>query len=271
MRWMTTFINTFVFDIILPLGFFGQTIDWVDFKLGGCIHYHWWRQFVLPAQWNLVHCYHCQIKQKMSAYSRNVEIQDNPSSDTEDPATFQDCVTIEMENEAFNMADSALNVWESLVEDVGHVQCVQSTLDGVGVLAAVYRLAQKVSSGFEISKWMHLSVRQVDCKNHLSECTIHLSEIHKANATYVKIRNTQSSVGQVLQLFHLSDCHFYSSQTIGRVKFRTLKLCTYKKDECPHLPGTIFTKSSLFSLSWKTTCLERPQNLWSLYTGFTVL
>ena len=63
---------------------------------------------------------------------------------------------------------------------------------------------------------MHLSVRQVDCKNHLSECTIHLSEIYKANATYVKIRNTQSSVGQVLQVFHLSDCHFYSSQTIDK-------------------------------------------------------
>ena len=76
--------------------------------------------------------------------------------------------------------------------------------------------------GFEISNWMHLSIGQVDCKNHLSECTIHLSEIYKANATYVKIRNTQLSIGQVLQVFHLSDCHFYSSQTIGRVKFRTL-------------------------------------------------
>ena len=79
------------------------------------------------------------------------------------------------------------------------------------------------TSGFEISNWMHLSVGQVDC-NHLSECTIHLSEIYKANATYVKIRNTQSSVGQVLQVFHSSACHFYSSQTIGRVKFRTLHL-----------------------------------------------
>ena len=48
------------------------------------------------------------------------------------------------------------------------------------------------------------------------------SEIYKANATYVKIRNTQSSIGHVLQVFHLSDCHFYSSQTIGRVKFQTL-------------------------------------------------
>ena len=72
---------------------------------------------------------------------------------------------------------------------------------------------------------MHLSAGQVDCKNHLSECTIHLSEIYKAiDATYVKIRNMQSSVGQVLQVFHLSDCHFYSSQTIGWVKFRTLLL-----------------------------------------------
>ena len=55
---------------------------------------------------------------------------------------------------------------------------------------------------------MLLSFGQVDCRNHLSECTIHLSEIYKANATNVKIRYTQSSVGQVLQVFHLSDCHF---------------------------------------------------------------
>ena len=43
----------------------------------------------------------------------------------------------------------------------------------------------------------------------------------------MKIRNTQSSVGQVLQVFHLSDCHFYLSQTIGRVKFRTLQVFFY--------------------------------------------
>ena len=79
------------------------------------------------------------------------------------------------------------------------------------------------NAGFEISNWMHLSVGQVDCKNHLSECTIYLSEIYKANATYVKIRNTQSSVGQALQILHLSDCHFYSSQMVARVKFRALK------------------------------------------------
>ena len=78
-------------------------------------------------------------------------------------------------------------------------------------------------SGCEVLNWMHLSVRQVDCKNHVPECTIHLSEIYKANATYFKIRNMQLSVGQV-QVFHLSDCHFYSSQTIGRVKFRTLDI-----------------------------------------------
>ena len=55
----------------------------------------------------------------------------------------------------------------------------------------------QTNSGFEISNWMHLSAGQVDCKNHLSECTIHLSEIYKANATYVKIKNMQSSVGEV--------------------------------------------------------------------------
>ena len=27
------------------------------------------------------------------------------------------------------------------------------------------------------------------------------------------------------------------------------------------LPGTVFTQSCLFSLPWKTTCLERPHNL----------
>ena len=84
-----------------------------------------------------------------------------------------------------------------------------------------------LTTGIEISNWMHLSISQVDCKNHLSKCTIHLSEIYKANVTYVKIRNTQSSVGQVLQVFHLSDCHFYSSQTIRRVKLRTLKQILY--------------------------------------------
>ena len=41
-------------------------------------------------------------------------------------------------------------------------------------------LVTQVMAGFEISNWMHLSVRQVDRKNHLSECTIHLSEIYKA-------------------------------------------------------------------------------------------
>ena len=35
-----------------------------------------------------------------------------------------------------------------------------------------------VHSGFEISNWMYLSVGQVDCKNHLSECTIHFSEMY---------------------------------------------------------------------------------------------
>ena len=60
--------------------------------------------------------------------------------------------------------------------------------------------AHQPLAGFEISNWMHLSIGQVDCKNHLSECAIHLSEINKANATYVKIRNTQSSVRQVLQV-----------------------------------------------------------------------
>ena len=34
-----------------------------------------------------------------------------------------------------------------------------------------------------------------------------------------------------------------------------------KKHKFHHLPGMVFTKSCLFSLSWKTTCLERPQNL----------
>ena len=65
-------------------------------------------------------------------------------------------------------------------------------------------------ASFEISNWMHLFVGQVDCKNHFSQCTMHLSEIYKAGATNVKIRNKQSSIG------------IYSSQTIGRVKFRTL-------------------------------------------------
>ena len=39
-----------------------------------------------------------------------------------------------------------------------------------------------------------------------------------------------------------------------------------------HLPGMVFTKSCLFSLSWKTTCLKRPQN-WvvALYRVFWII
>ena len=37
-----------------------------------------------------------------------------------------------------------------------------------------------------------------------------------------------------------------------------------------HLPDTVFTKSCLFSLSWKTTFLERPQNLVVALYRFTV-
>ena len=92
-------------------------------------------------------------------------------------------------------------------------------------------------TGFEISNWMHLSIGQVDCKNNSFKCTNLLSVIFKANATYVKIRNTQSSVGQVLWVFHLSDCNFYSSQTIRRVKFRTLGIEQTQQD------GTSFMRA----------------------------
>ena len=34
-----------------------------------------------------------------------------------------------------------------------------------------------------------------------------------------------------------------------------------KTHKFQHLCGTVFTKSCLFSLSWETTCLQRPQNL----------
>ena len=47
-----------------------------------------------------------------------------------------------------------------------------------------------------------------------------------------------------------------------------------KTHKFQHLSGTVFTKSCLFSLSWETTCLERPQNLVVAlysYTGFTVV
>ena len=37
-----------------------------------------------------------------------------------------------------------------------------------------------------------------------------------------------------------------------------------------HFPDSILTKPRLFSLPWKTTCLESPRNTWSLYTSFTV-
>ena len=80
-------------------------------------------------------------------------------------------------------------------------------------------LELKYPTGFKISNWMHLSVGQVDCKNHLSECTIHMSEIYKTNATYVKIINMQSSVRQVLQVFHLSDSDEWNLKPCPILKF----------------------------------------------------
>ena len=41
---------------------------------------------------------------------------------------------------------------------------------------------------------------------------------------------------------------------------KTGKLLT-KTHKIYHLCGTVFTKACLFSLSWETTCLERPQYL----------
>ena len=45
-----------------------------------------------------------------------------------------------------------------------------------------------------------------------------------------------------------------------------------KTHKFQYLYGTVFTKSCLFSLSWETTCLERPQNLVvALYRFYCIL
>ena len=41
----------------------------------------------------------------------------------------------------------------------------------INIFKMLIRTATFSTPGFEISNWMHLSVGQVDCKNHLSECT----------------------------------------------------------------------------------------------------
>ena len=87
------------------------------------------------------------------------------------------------------------------------------------------------------------------------ECTIQLSKIYKANVTYVKIRNMQLSIGQVLQVFHLSDCHFYSSQTIGRVKFRTLhRILNIQQDPISHTHRQAM--ECLFCVLWRKSIMS---------------
>ena len=136
---------------------------------------------------------------------------------------------------------------------------------------------------------MHLSIGQVDCKNHLSECTIPLSEIYKANATYVKIRNTQSSVGQVLQVFHLSDSFLLisddrtseiSNPEIG-FQIHTLHLFTslyyLYLHICPTVEDYYFmtfdiTQSELFLITIQVTkcssccCIDQGQLVITLWT-----
>ena len=116
---------------------------------------------------------------------------------------------------------------------------------------------------------MHLSVRQVDCKNHLSECTIHLSEIYKANAIDVKIRNTQSSVGQVLQVFHLSDCHFYSFQDdrtseISNPVVWAVWVSTISKAHCQSLCGQANRCYDCIGRLWKRLDLPANGNQWAI-------
>ena len=71
------------------------------------------------------------------------------------------------------------------------------------------------NAGFKISNWMHWSVGQVYCKIHSSKCTIHLSQIYKANATYVKInkanlRDLIAATGLVILLKFDPNHRFFS-------------------------------------------------------------
>ena len=87
---------------------------------------------------------------------------------------------------------------------------------------------------------------------------------------YVKIRNTQSSVGQVLQVFNLSNCHFYSSQTseISNPVFRSNSNFDQNLDCSGELKCAppITTKFSRHDIVTFVTCAKFCHQLNTLWT-----
>ena len=65
-------------------------------------------------------------------------------------------------------------------------------------------------------------------------------------------------LGKWLMFATFCQINFYCVQWNLYNKTGEVLLKTHKFQ---HLSHTVFTKSCLFSLSWETTCLERPQNL----------
>ena len=95
--------------------------------------------------------------------------------------------------------------------------------------------------GLEISNWIHMSAGQIDCENPLSECTAPLCAIH---VPYIQmeewndVSEIQSSNGQQLLVFHMSNCHIYGSVQERRSSIANaleLRLSCTNPSICTHL------------------------------------
>ena len=64
---------------------------------------------------------------------------------------------------------------------------------------------------------------------------------------------------EVLSEYNMVHLHFL--QNTGEPVHNETREVLLKTHKFHHLPGPVFPNSCLFSLPWKTTCLERPQNL----------
>ena len=58
---------------------------------------------------------------------------------------------------------------------------------------------------------------------------------------------------------HLKGIHQYETSLLQWNMYNDTGNIFTKTHQFDHLPNTIFAKSCLFSLLWKTTCLQRPQ------------
>ena len=84
------------------------------------------------------------------------------------------------------------------------------------------------------------------------------NDISKQSIEYWKVEwlNYVFEFLQFLSIDFLPIIRFYKQWKL----YNDIRKVVLKPNKFHHLPGMVVTKSCLFSLSWNTICLERPQN-----------